>query len=383
MQWDKPYVMGEGCSVTIRILEVRRIKQAGVLLLFAAATGLLLRFPAAAATGVSRGLSVCGEVIIPSLFPFLVLTGLFIRTGTASRVGRRMGRVMRRLFGVSADGGVALLIGMIGGYPAGAVAVRELLDRGEIDRREAARLLTFCINGGPAFIIGTVGARLLGSAYKGILLYIAHLLASLFLAFFSSKSRCQSCEKLPPVRSASFSSAFPAAIERALASVLTMSGFVLLFSALITLSEASGIKGVLLSPFTGSKVADALYTAVWEVSCGSMELVSCRIGGPLMAFLLGTALGFGGVSVSAQIGGMLSEYLPLGRSYWFGRVKHALLGGVLSALLFAFVPMPPNAVSTAVSPNTVTAIHPFAVSAAASAALLLLCGGVMLCTAKE
>ncbi len=383
MRRDKPYVMREGCLVTIRILEGRRIKQAGALFLFMVATGLLLRFPAAAATGVSRGLSVCGEVIIPSLFPFLVLTGLFIRTGTASRVGRRMGRVMYRLFGVSADGGVALLIGMIGGYPAGAVAVRDLLERGEIDRREAARLLTFCINGGPAFVIGTVGARLLGSAYKGALLYIAHLLASLLLAFFSSKNGCKPCDNLPPVRRTPFFAAFPAAIERALTSALTMSGFVLLFSALLSLFEVSGIKGVVLFPFTGSNVADALYTAVWEISCGSMELVSCRIGGPLMAFLLGAALGFGGISVSAQIGGMLSEHLSLGRAYWFGRVKHALLGGALSALLFAFMPMPSNAVSTAVLPNTVTTVYPFAVSAAASAALLLLCGGVMLCTAKE
>ncbi len=367
----------------IRVFEGRRIKQAGVLLLFAAATVLLLRFPAAAATGVSRGLSVCGEVIIPSLFPFLVLTGLFIRTGTASRVGRRMGRVTQRLFGVSEDGGVALLIGMIGGYPAGAAAVRELLDRGEIDRREAARLLTFCVNGGPAFIIGTVGARLLGSAYKGVLLYAAHLLASLLLVFLSPENNGENNEKVSPVPKTPFSAVFPAAIERALTSALTMSGFVLLFSALLSLTEVSGIKSVLLFPFTGSKVADAVYTAVWEVSCGSMALVSCRIGGPLMAFLLGAALGFGGVSVSAQIGGMLSEHLSLGRSYWFGRLKHALFGGAFSALLFACMPMPPHAVSAAVSLGTVTTVHPFAVSAAASAALLLLCGGVMLCTAKE
>ena len=114
-----------------------------------------------------------------------------------------------------------------------------------------------------------------------------------------------------------------------------------------------------------------------------MELVSCRIGNPLLAFLLGTVLGFGGVSVSAQIGGMLSEHLALGRSYWFGRLKHALLGGTLSALLFALMPMPPQAISTAASVDAVAGIQPFAVSAAASAALLLLCGGVMLCSAKE
>lgn len=369
--------------MTVRILDGQRLKGVAVMLVFLLATVALLRFPAAAATGVSRGLAVCGEVIIPSLFPFLVLTGVFIRTGTASRVGRCTRRLTHRLFGLSPDGGVALLIGMIGGYPAGAATVREMLDRGEIDRCEAAQLLTFCVNGGPAFIIGTVGGRLLGSVYKGVLLYIAQLLASLLLAFLSGKRESHSKKSLPPVRKMPFSSAFPAAIERALTSVLTLSGFVLLFSALLTLFEVSGIKGVLLSPFTGSRTASAVFTALWEVSCGTMALTSCRIPQPLLAFLLGAALGFGGISVSAQIGGMLSEHLSLGASYWWGRVKHAILGGTLSALLFTVMPMPTQAVSVGVSSSTVVGVYPFAVSAAASAALLLLCGGVMLCVAKE
>ncbi len=367
----------------VRIWNGQRLKGVGLMLVFLLATVALLRFPAAAATGVSRGLSVCGEVIIPSLFPFLVLTGVFIRTGTASRVGRCTRRLTHRLFGLSPDAGVALLIGMIGGYPAGAATVRELLDRGEIDRREAARLLTFCVNGGPAFIIGTVGGRLLGSVYKGVLLYIAQLFASLLLAFLSGKRAPYAPQTLPPVRKTSFSSAFPAAIERALTSVLTLSGFVLLFSALLTLMDVSGIKHVLLFPFTGSNTANAVFTALWEVSCGTMELASCRVPRPFLAFLLGAALGFGGISVSAQIGGMLSEHLSLGVFYWLGRVKHAVLGGALSALLFVVMPMPTHAVSVGVSSSAVVGVYPFAVSAAASAALLLLCGGVMLCVAKE
>ena len=38
-----------------------------------AAGAALLIWPSAAAEGVRRALGVCGEVIIPSLFPFFVL----------------------------------------------------------------------------------------------------------------------------------------------------------------------------------------------------------------------------------------------------------------------------------------------------------------------
>ena len=41
----------------------------------------LLIWPQAAAAGVSRGLSICSSVIIPALFPFLVLSGFLVRSG--------------------------------------------------------------------------------------------------------------------------------------------------------------------------------------------------------------------------------------------------------------------------------------------------------------
>ncbi len=367
----------------IRIWHKRRFQQGGIVFLFMAAAVLLLRFPAAVATGVSRGLAVCGEVIIPSLFPFLVLSGIFIHSGTAAMVGRKWERAARRVFHLSGNGAAVLLIGAVGGYPAGAAAVRDLWDRREIDESEASRLLLCCVGGGPAFIIGTVGARLLGSAYKGVLLYAAHVLAMLLIAFFTRRRGEPTKQKVPPPQKVAFSAIFSLAVERAVTSILGISGFVLLFSAVLTLSDAVGVTNVMLSTFTSPAIPAAIYAAFWEVSCGCVELAACRFSGVGVAFLLGAALGWGGLSVAMQIRGMFSEpALPWG-SYYVGRCAHALVGGFLSAGLFAVMPMTSN-VTTAVAPlYTVTAVHPFSVSAAASAALLVLCGGVMLSMARE
>lgn len=367
----------------IHILHKRQLRQAGTVLLFLGAAVLLLRFPAAVATGVSRGLTVCGEVIIPSLFPFLVLSGVFIHSGTAAAVGRKLEGVARRVFRLSGNGAAVLLVGAVGGYPAGASAVRDLLERREIDESEATRLLWCCVNGGPAFIIGTVGARLLGSAYKGFLLYIAHLLASLLIALVSRRFGTMVKQNIPPCKKVPFSAAFSTAVARAVTAVLGMSGFVLLFSAVLTLSDATGVTSVMFKAFTNEDVARAVYAAFWEVSCGAVGLTSCRIAGVGSAFLLGAALGWGGVSVLAQIRGMFSEFaLPWG-NFCLMRVVHAALGGALSAALFCVMPLPQTTAAVVAPLYTVTAVHPFSVSAAASAALLLLCGGVMLSTARE
>lgn len=83
-----------------------------------AAAAALLHWPQAVSGGVSRGLSICSTVIIPSLFPFLVLAGFLVRSGVGAALGRRLERPVRFLFGLPGCCASAILIGMIGGYPA-------------------------------------------------------------------------------------------------------------------------------------------------------------------------------------------------------------------------------------------------------------------------
>ena len=60
----------------IRVYHRERIRSAAVLLLCAALAFAGLCYPQALATGVSRGLSICTAVIIPTLYPFMVLLSL-------------------------------------------------------------------------------------------------------------------------------------------------------------------------------------------------------------------------------------------------------------------------------------------------------------------
>jgi len=52
----------------------------------AAAFGVLIALPQTAAEGVRSGLTLCGQVILPSLFPFFVCSNLFVLLGFSARV---------------------------------------------------------------------------------------------------------------------------------------------------------------------------------------------------------------------------------------------------------------------------------------------------------
>ncbi len=53
----------------------------------------------------------------------------------------------------------ALALGFVGGYPVGARTAIALYENGQCSKTEAERLLAFCNNSGPAFILGGGGHR--------------------------------------------------------------------------------------------------------------------------------------------------------------------------------------------------------------------------------
>ena len=146
--------------------------------LLCAALALVL-WPGEAMGAMRDGLKLCGNVIIPSLFPFFVLSSLVVELGMSRYLGRLLEGVMAPLFRVGGACSSALALGFVGGYPVGARTAIALYENGQCSKTEAERLLAFCNNSGPAFILGVVGTGIFASSRAGLLLYLAHIAASL------------------------------------------------------------------------------------------------------------------------------------------------------------------------------------------------------------
>ncbi len=143
------------------------------------ATLALVLWPEQAMEAMRDGIKLCGNVILPSLFPFFVLSSLVVELGMSRYLGRLLEPVMAPLFYVNGNCAAALALGFVGGYPVGARTAIQIYENGQCSRTEAERMLAFCNNSGPAFILGVVGAGVFGNGMAGLLLYLTHLLASL------------------------------------------------------------------------------------------------------------------------------------------------------------------------------------------------------------
>ena len=127
------------------------------------------------------GLSLCVRTVIPSLFPFMVISDMLVKSGAVTFVSRLLALPMNALFGVSGEGGCAVILGTLCGFPIGAKFAVSMYDKGSISKGELERLLTFSNNPSSAFIISAVGVSLFGSREVGVKLYIMTLLSALIV----------------------------------------------------------------------------------------------------------------------------------------------------------------------------------------------------------
>ncbi len=338
----------------------------GALLALAGAAVFL--YAPAAVTGVSRGLSICGTVIIPSLLPFMVLVGTFMRLRLSDTVGRWLARPTKWLFRLPGCCALPILLSMAGGYPAGAVAIEQLLSRRQITENQAARMLHFCVNAGPAFAVSAVGAVLLGDVRVGWLLCAAHLLAALLIGVVQARVCPPPARQAPSARGMALplGSAFAAAVNSAALSLLYMCGFVILFAVVLSISDAAGVSA-LLETATG---VPALFSGLLEVGSGCIQLAG--VPEPSM-FFFGFLLGFGGLSVQCQVRALLQAYPAALRHFLLFRILHGLLGGLLSAVLYHTVPLPLQTIA-----DGTVRLELFTATPAVSLAMCAMCVTIML-----
>ena len=288
----------------------------GVLVLFLAEAG----FVRAAA---AEALSLCARSVIPALFPFLVVSSLLLSLGLGELLSPMLAGLMEPLFRVDGVGSSALLLGLVGGYPIGAKTAADLYRGGRLSRPEAERLLAFCNNSNPVFLISVLGVGVFGSVRAGVWLWLIHLLSALLTGLLfrnhGGPARRQA-GGTAAFQAVSLSAAFVAAVRESLSGMLSVCALV---TFLYVLARPLASLGGWLGP----------------VLVGLTELFSLT---PLLrpdrfGFILASAMaGWGGLSVLCQTAAVLEGSGLRLQSCAAGKAVQGLLAGLLAALLAGY-----------------------------------------------
>lgn len=347
----------------------------------------LILFPSQSVSAAKDGVSLCLNVILPSLFPFFALSTLCVELGLIQALGRVMEKVMKPLFHVGGACAGAFLMGIIGGYPVGARTAIELYQKGQCSKEEAERLLSFCNNSGPAFILGVVGAGIFSSSAVGLWLYGAHVAASILVGLVfrnygkGAITTCRLEERSEPKR---FTACFTGSVKSAFQATLNICAFVIFFTVVIRLLFQAGVitfLARLLSTLLGTlgvsqELAEGLLTGAIEMTSGvwSLRDMAASLGNRLCmaAFILGWA----GLSIHCQVLSFIGSSGISTKTYFFGKLLHGIFSAALIFLLSRFLGW--NAPVSAYLASQVTTIAELefhkALAASTATALLLWLG---------
>ena len=113
----------------------------------------LLFFPRQTLEASKSGLLLWFDSILPTLLPFLIVSGLILKTSLSDYFQKYLGPAFRRLFHCSDSGAFCLLCGLLCGYPVGARLIALQLQEDQLSLEEGQYLLSFCNNISPMFCI--------------------------------------------------------------------------------------------------------------------------------------------------------------------------------------------------------------------------------------
>lgn len=132
-----------------------------------------------AISATQEGINLCLQTVIPSLFPFLLLSILL----TSAFSGQALPSIkpLCRLFNIPSGTESIFLSGFLGGYPVGAQCIGQAYRHGLLSQNTSLHMLRFCSNAGPAFLFGMV-SNFFENRFTVWLLWLVHILSALLVA---------------------------------------------------------------------------------------------------------------------------------------------------------------------------------------------------------
>ena len=295
-----------------------------------------------------NGLILWSTKVLPSLFPFFIATELLCRTSFAYVLGKILRKPIKSIFNLPGESIIAIFLGIISGYPVGARVVCNLKKNKVISKIEAERLIAFTNNSGPLFILGTVGIAMLNNKRIGIILLISHITSAVLVGYFfrfwkkdkldiNFKEICYS-SNLVPIKFSNIGEILGESIKNAIFSLLSVGGYIVLFSVILSILNTSGIINT-VSLFLYNfgipiEFSNACIPSFIEITNGLNLLSLVYYNYPLITVLLiSFFLGFGGFCVLLQVYSIIAKENISIKPYLYGKVLQGFFSVIITFIL--------------------------------------------------
>lgn len=288
----------------------------------------IIRYPDAAFSASLDGLQLWLNVVCPALLPFFICVEILIGLGIVSFFGSAFKSVMRPVFRVPGEGSFGFFMSISSGYPVGARIITKLRQENLCTSIEGQRLLSLCSTSGPLFIIGAVATGIMSNPALGFFLALSHYLSAVTVGFLmryygKEKIIIKSINHRNPIADMldyrkkdgrGIGMLMGDAVKNGVNLILMIGGFIILFSVIAGMLKISGflsfISGLLSRavPFVTvtPDIVSGFLIGFLEVTNGAKACAALDIPLISKAMMVSFMIGFGGLSINAQVMSVIS-----------------------------------------------------------------------------
>ncbi len=256
------------------------------LLISVTAIFLAIHYSKECSNGIIKGLSFCIQVLLPSLFLYMVIASYIVRTGVANFICKPFGKLTNFLFKIPAVGLVPIVLSLIGGYPIGAKCINTMFEKNILTENQAKKCSYIAVAAGPGFLINYMGYALLNNKSAGNILLISQTIALITTGIIVSRTvKCDNYSNIE-VNNHVEKNIFVNSVKDGCAGALSMCAMVVVFSALIEITDTV-IKN----------------ETIKDIICALLEITTgCnRMCGKYPLYVIAFFVGFSGLCVHFQI----------------------------------------------------------------------------------
>lgn len=253
--------------------------------------------------------------ILPTTFPFVVICNLLIYYDGIDLYAKFLGPLICKPLGLSTKCSFPIVASILCGYPLGAKYSVDLYSMNYIGKDEYERLLNIASNVGPLFLIGSVGGTMLGNIALGYILLVGSYLSAALIGLLTKKRKSLIKPRLlsqPKSPSIDFGSALKDSIQNGINTTLSIGGFIIIFSVVISLIKNNSYIYAIFKQL-GAQL-NLSYETIYYLFLGSIEITNGCSSISTLSIPIDIKLGiisflcsFSGLAIIAQVSSFVSN----------------------------------------------------------------------------
>lgn len=271
-------------------------------------------------------ISLWKDNLLPSLFPFLLVSELLIEYGFIDLISSFLGKYMVIFFNLPKESSYAFFTSLFSGFPSGSKYVKDLLEKKLLTEEEANYLIMFTHYSNPLFIVSTIGILLLNNIKYGYIILFSHILSNILIAFIYKKKNkicnvynrkeLKEYDNYLFKKNEAFITILINAIWKSFKILLNMLGIIMFFLMITTIVNKL---------FNFSPLLKATISGLLEMTQGVNYISKLNLSINIKSAIIGAMISFSGLSIHFQVKSIIETSKIKYKNFLVARITQSII----------------------------------------------------------